>query len=131
MSGQEIQILYIEDERAPVDLVQQALKPLGYNITRAVSGQQALALMQQQRPNLVLLDLMMPDMNGWDVYRAMKNDETLAQIPVVVITARSSEYERMVIHDLPPAEDYIVKPFDVERVVTIVKKLLTAPTESA
>ncbi len=130
MSGQETHILYIEDERAPFDLIQQALKPLGYTVARATSGQQGLALMQKHPPDLVLLDLMMPDVNGWDVYRAMKNDEALADIPVVVITARSSEYDRMVIQDLPPADDYIVKPFDVERVVTIVQKLLTAPTES-
>jgi DNA-binding response OmpR family regulator len=131
MSDKEIHILYIEDERAPFELLQQAFKPLGYRISRAASGRQGLAAIRKRKPDLILLDLMMPDVNGWDVYRAIKTDETLANVPVVVITARSSEYDRLVISDLPPAQEYIVKPFDVEKVVGIVQKLLTAPSAPA
>lgn len=120
----EAYILYIEDERAPFDLVQQALKPLGYTVARATSGKQGLTMMRKKKPDLLLLDLMMPDVNGWDVYRTIKSDETLADVPVLVITARSSEYERTVINDLPPAEEYIVKPFDVEQVIRVVQKFV-------
>lgn len=121
--AQESQILYIEDERATFDLVSQALKPLGYRVVRAASGQQGLTLMQKQKPDLLLLDLMMPDLNGWDVYRAVKTDEKLTNLPVVVISARLSEHERTVIADLPEADGYIVKPFDVEQVISLVQKL--------
>jgi DNA-binding response OmpR family regulator len=118
----ETHILYIEDERSTFDLVHQALKPLGYRLIRATSGQQGLNLMRKQKPAVLLLDLMMPDVNGWDVYRAVKTDTTLADIPVIVITARDSDLERTVIADLPKADAYIVKPFDVEQVIQAVKK---------
>ena len=122
--AKEPHILYIEDERATFDLVNQALKPLGYRVVRANSGQQGLTMMKKQKPDLLLLDLMMPDVNGWDVYRAVKTDETLADIPVIVITARLSDYDRTVIADLPQADGYIVKPFDVEQIVQIVQNFV-------
>jgi CheY-like chemotaxis protein len=117
-------ILYIEDERAAFDLVNQALKPLGYRVARATSGRQALDMLKKQKPDLLLLDLMMPDINGWDVYRAVKTDESLAEVPVIVISARLSEHERTVIGDLPQADAYIIKPFDVEQVISAVQKLI-------
>ena len=122
--AKEAHILYIEDERATFDLVNQALKPLGYRVVRANSGQQGLTMMKKQKPDLLLLDLMMPDVNGWDVYRAVKTDETLADIPVIVITARLSDYDRTVIADLPQADGYIAKPFDVEQIVQIVQNFV-------
>lgn len=121
--AQEPQILYIEDERAAFDLVSQTLRPLGYKVVRAASGQQGLVLMQKQPPDLLLLDLMMPDLNGWDVYRAVKTDEKFAGLPVIVISARLSEHERVIIADLPEADGYIVKPFDVEQVISLVQKV--------
>ncbi|MBI1878390.1 MAG: response regulator [Chloroflexi bacterium] len=115
-------ILYIEDDRSTFELVHQTLKPLGYQVVRATSGQQGLTMMKKQKPDVLLLDLMMPDVNGWDVYRAIKTDETLANIPVIVITARSSDLDRTVIMDLPKVDEYIVKPFDVELVIQAVQK---------
>ena len=117
-------ILYIEDERSTFDLISQALKPLGYRVVRATSGRQGLAMIKKEKPALLLLDLMMPDLNGWDVYRAVKTDETLANIPVIVISARLGEHERMVIANLPPADEYILKPFDVEQVIQAVQKFV-------
>ena len=75
-------------------------------------------------PDLLLLDLMMPDFNGWDVYRVMKGDEELADIPVIVVTARVPQHGRILIEDLPPVEDYITKPFDVEQLIRSVQNLL-------
>ena len=117
-------ILYIEDERSTFDLVSQALKPLGYRVVRATSGRQGLNMVKKEKPDLLLLDLMMPDLNGWDVYRAVKTDENLADIPVIVISARKGEQERMVIANLPPADEYILKPFDVEQVIRAVQKFV-------
>jgi two-component system, OmpR family, response regulator VicR len=122
--AQGSQILYIEDERTTFDLVSQALKPLGYRVTRATSGKQGLAMMKKQKPDLLLLDLMMPDINGWDVFRTIKSDETLADLPIIVISARLSEHERTIIADLPRADEYIIKPFDVEQVIRAVQKFV-------
>jgi two-component system, OmpR family, response regulator VicR len=122
--AKEPHILYVEDERATFDLVSQALKPLGYRVVRATSGQQGLAMIKKQKPDLLLLGLMMPDINGWDIYRSVKTNETLADMPVIVITALSTDQDRTVIADLPQADGYIVKPFDVEQVVRLVQKFV-------
>lgn len=121
--SKEPHILYIEDDHTTFELINQALKPLGYRVVRASSGRQGLTMMKKQKPDVLLLDLMMPDVNGWDVYRAIKLDESLADIPVIVVTARVSDVDRTIIADLPQVSDYIVKPFDVEQVIRAVQKL--------
>ncbi|MBN1991496.1 MAG: response regulator [Anaerolineae bacterium] len=120
-----IYILYIEDERPVIDLVREALKLAGYKVVGATSGQQGLAMMRERKPDLLLLDLMMPDINGWDVYREMKTDDDLTDIPVVVVSAKVPEHGRVIIEDLPPVEDYITKPFDVEQLIRSVKNILS------
>ncbi len=117
-------ILYIEDERPMLELVRQALKLFGYAVTGVTSGRQGLELMRKRKPDLLLLDLMMPDINGWDVYRAVKTDPELAGVPVVVITAKIPDRDRVIIDDLPPVDDYITKPFDVEHLIRAVQRLL-------
>jgi two-component system phosphate regulon response regulator PhoB len=117
-------ILYIDDERPALDLVAQALKLAGYNITGVTSGEQGLALMRQRKPDLLLLDLMMPHFSGWDVYRAMKSDESLADIPVIIITARVLTQGLTLIEGLPPVNDYLTKPFDVKRLIRAIQQWL-------
>jgi len=119
-----VYVLYIEDERPVIDLVRDALRLAGYKVVGATSGQQGLDLMRERKPDLLLLDLMMPDINGWDVYREMKTDETLADIPVIVVSAKAPDYDNVIIEDLPPVEDYISKPFDVEDLIRSVNSLL-------
>jgi DNA-binding response OmpR family regulator len=67
---------------------------------------------------------MMPDFNGWDVYREMKKDQDLANVPVIVVTAKIPTRNRVIVDDLPPVEDYITKPFDVEHLVRAVQTYL-------
>lgn len=117
-------ILYIDDERPTLDLVAQALKLAGYNISGVTSGEQGLAMMRQRKPDLLLLDLMMPYISGWDVYRAMKTDEFLADIPVIIITAKVLPQELTLIEGLPPVNDYLTKPFDVKRLIRAVQQWL-------
>ena len=117
-------ILYIEDERPVLELVREALKMAGHNITGATSGRQGIELMRQMTPSLVLLDLMMPDFNGWDVYREMKSDSALSSVPVIVITAHVPDRNRTIVDNLPPVDDYITKPFDVEQLIRSVENFL-------
>jgi len=117
-------ILYIDDERPTLDLVAQALKLAGYNISGVTSGEQGLALMRQRKPDLLLLDLMMPHVTGWDVYRAMKSDEALADVPVIIITARVLTQGLTLIEGLPPVNDYLTKPFDVKRLIRAIQQWL-------
>lgn len=124
MTSKDPYILYIEDERPMLELVRQSLKLAGYTVTGAGSGQEGLALMQETKPDLLLLDLMMPGTNGWDVYRAMKADQTLAQVPVIVITAKIPPRDLIIVEGLPPANDYVTKPFDIDSLIRAAQKLL-------
>jgi len=119
-----VYVLYIEDERPVIDLVREALKLAGYKVVGATSGRQGLALMRERKPDLLMLDLMMPDINGWDVYREMKKDKNLTDIPVIVVSAKVPEHGKVIIEDLPPVDDYITKPFDVEQLIRSVKNAL-------
>jgi CheY-like chemotaxis protein len=107
-----------------LELVRQSLKLAGYTITGAASGREGLKLMQQKKPDLLLLDLMMPGINGWDVYRAVKADETLANMPVIVITAKIPPTDLVIVEGLPPADDYVTKPFDIGSLVRARERLL-------
>ncbi len=117
-------ILYIEDERRAIALVREVLRPLGYDVVGATSGQDGLRKLRETKPNLLLLDLMMPNTNGFDVYRQMKQDESLATVPVIVVTVRIPKNGKFIISDLPPVDDYITKPFKLERLIRAVKKFL-------
>jgi CheY-like chemotaxis protein len=119
-----IYVLYIEDERPVIDLVREALKTAGYKVVGATSGRQGLTMMKERKPDLLLLDLMMPDINGWDVYREVKTDKQLADIPVIVVSAKVPDAGNIIIKDLPPVDDYLTKPFDVEDLIRSVNQLL-------
>jgi len=124
MNKQQPYILYIEDERHMFELVHRVLQRSGYEVTPASSGKQGLAMIKKRKPDLLLLDLMMPGINGWDVYREIKSDKVLANVPVIALSAKIPNKNRIIIDDLPPVDDYITKPFEVQRLVSSVEKLL-------
>lgn len=88
-------VLCIEDDTEMIDLIRLILQRRGFEVQGAGGGKEALELLSRDPlPDLVLLDLMMPDIDGWEVYRRMKADERLARIPVIVVTARSEHRPR-------------------------------------
>jgi two-component system sensor histidine kinase ChiS len=117
-------ILYIEDERPTIKLVREVLKISGFTVVGITSGHEGLDLMRSHKPALLLLDLMMPEPSGFDVYHEMKRDEKLADIPVIVISATVPRKTHISVEDLPPVEDYITKPFDLRRLTRSVKQIL-------
>lgn len=119
-------ILYIEDERPAIDLITQALEPEGFEVDGAISGEIALASMRRRKPDLILLDLLMPDQSGIDVYRQMKQDDSLADIPVIVISAVIPKQRFIIADDLPPVNDYITKPFKLTRLFRAIDNVLQA-----
>lgn len=123
-------VLYIEDERPVLDLVCQALKRAGYQITGLPSGAEGLAMMRKNKPALLLLDLMMPGVSGWDVYREMKGDEQLADIPVIVITAKVPNNDLVIVEDLPPVDEYLTKPFNIAQLIRSVQRFLPSELSS-
>ncbi len=118
-------ILHIEDEPEIIEIVNLTLKFSGYNnIKAALSGKHGLDMIRHHKPDLLLLDLMMPEMSGEEVYREIKTDAQLADIPVIIITANIPRHGCFIYKDLPPTDDYITKPFDIMRLITAVQNVL-------
>jgi len=87
-------ILCIEDEPEMIDLIRLILERKGFEVLGAVGGQEGIESIRREKPDLILLDLMMPDVDGWEVYRQMKADEALQHIPVVVVTAKAQSIDK-------------------------------------
>ena len=104
-------VVCIEDDPEFLALMQLMLYDTDVTIISAIGGEAGLEAVREHRPDLVLLDLMMPDMNGWDVCRAMRGDAELRQIPVIVVTALSTRYDRIYGERVAHVADYITKPF--------------------
>jgi len=113
-------VLVVDDERKIRDVVARYLEAAGFAVLVADSGQKALEVVAQARPDLVVLDLMLPDLSGEEVLRSVR---TLAEVPIIVLTAKSSEEDR-VANLRQGADDYLVKPFSPRELVARVEAVL-------
>ncbi len=122
-------VLCIEDDLEMIDLIRLILERKGIKVQSAVGGKQALEILSQDPlPDLILLDLMMPDMDGWIVYQRLKADVRTAHIPVIVVTARAQSIDRLIGLQIAKVNDYIVKPFSPHELLASVEKVLTRRT---
>jgi two-component system response regulator VicR len=122
-------VVYIEDEQEMIDLVRLILNRRGFEIIGANGGRDGLDLVRQMVPDLVLLDLMMPDMDGWDVYQQMKADDATQNIPVIVVTAKAQSIDKVLGLHIAKVDDYISKPFSPQELVDSVEKVLARRQE--
>jgi DNA-binding response OmpR family regulator len=118
------QVVYIEDEQEMIDLVRLILSRKGYEVIGANGGRQGLDLVRQQIPQLILLDLMMPDLDGWDVYQQIKADDAVRRIPVIVITAKAQSIDKVLGLHIAKVDDYISKPFSPQELIESVDKVM-------
>ena len=116
-------VLIIEDEVAIQNLVELNLKAAGFRTQVAGTGRRGLDLSRHETPAIVLLDLNLPDINGIDVCRALKSDPATADVPVIMVTARTDEVDRVVGFELG-ADDYVPKPFSPRELVLRVRAVL-------
>jgi two-component system, OmpR family, phosphate regulon response regulator PhoB len=116
-------ILVIEDERDLAGLVAFNLEKEGYKTIIACDGIQGLEMARQQNPDLILLDLMLPGMLGTEVCKLLKKAEETAQIPVIMLTAKGEEIDKVVGFEVG-ADDYVVKPFSIRELTLRVKAVL-------
>ena len=116
-------ILIIEDEKDIVDLVEYHLKQSGFSVIRALDGISGLEQAKKARPGFIILDLMLPGMNGKDLCRALKSDPLTRTIPILMLTARAEEMDRVIGLELG-ADDYVTKPFSPRELVLRVKAIL-------
>lgn len=124
MTADTKRIIYIEDEQEMIDLVRLILSRKGYQVKGAIGGQEGLDLVRAESPDLVLLDLMMPDMDGWEVYQQMKAGKTTRGIPVIVITAKAQNIDKVLGVHIAKVDDYISKPFSPQQLIESVEKVL-------
>jgi len=116
-------ILVVDDDREIVRLVRAYLERSGYEVLTAYDGETALHILRREHPDLMLLDLMLPGRNGMDVTRAVRGDAGLAAMPIIMLTARVEDHDKIVGLELG-ADDYVTKPFNPGEVVARVRAVL-------
>jgi two-component system phosphate regulon response regulator PhoB len=120
------QLLVVEDEQDLQDLLRYNLTREGFSVTATDSGEQALKLVAKSRPDLVLLDLMLPGIDGLEVCRTLKSDPNTSSIPIVMLTAKGEEPDVVVGLEMG-ADDYITKPFSPRVLIARLKAVLRRP----
>ena len=123
-------VLCIEDHPEMIELIRLILGRQGFDVDGAEGGREGLQAMQENPPDLVLLDLMMPDMDGWEVYRQIKANDQLKEIPVIAVTAKAQGIDRVLGLHIAGMDDFITKPFGPKDLVASVERVLGAPARS-
>src|SRR6186713_1601888 len=116
-------VLIVDDDPDIVRLVRYNLSHSGYEVQSAGTGREALELVQKQPPDLVVLDVMLPDVDGLEVCRTLRQQASSRRIPILMLTARGEEIDRVVGFELG-ADDYVAKPFSPRELVLRVKSIL-------
>ena len=120
-------ILLVEDEPDIRDTLSYNFEKEGFKVLSSPDGKSALKLLESNKPNIVILDLMLPDMSGLDLCRQIKNDKKLSNTSIIMLTAKSEEIDRIVGFELG-ADDYVTKPFSVRELILRVKVLIKKHT---
>ena len=116
-------ILIIEDEKDIVKMLDYNLKKEGFRAFSANNGEDGLDMVRKERPDLILLDLMLPEMDGLEVCKAVKNDTKTAHSPIIILTAKAQESDKIVGLELG-ADDYVTKPFSPRELIARIKAVL-------
>jgi DNA-binding response OmpR family regulator len=120
-------ILCVEDEPEMIDLIRLILGRRGFEVKGATGGVEGLKMIRDEKPDLILLDLMMPDMDGWEVYQQIKADEKTKGIPVIVVTAKAQSIDKVLGLHIAKVDDYIAKPFSPQDLLNSVERVLQKP----
>lgn len=123
-ADRRIRVMCVENETEMIDLVTVILGRSDIEVVGATSGEEGLEAMVAHKPDLVLLDLMMPEMDGWEVVKLMRADDRLHQVPVIVVSALGG-IDKTLGLKVAKVNDYIVKPFAPDELVTSVEKVLS------
>lgn len=116
-------ILVVDDDPEIVRLVQSYLRQAGYEVLAAANGEAALYTLRRERPDLLVLDLMLPDRDGWEITRTIRSDEALKATPIIMLTARIDDTDKIIGLEMG-ADDYVTKPFNPRELVARVRAQL-------
>jgi len=116
-------ILVVDDEPEAVELVEFNLKQAGYTVTTAADGAEALKKARAQIPDLIVLDVMLPEMDGFEICKTLRLDPSTAKVPILMLTAKAAEIDRVLGLELG-ADDYLTKPFSPRELLLRIKKII-------
>jgi two-component system phosphate regulon response regulator PhoB len=119
-------IVVIEDSRLICSILERRFQKAGYSVSVSLKGQEGLARIKKLYPDLIVLDLMLPDMPGEEICREIKRNERLHHIPVIILTAKADEADRIVARVIG-ADAFMTKPVDMEKLLEEVRRLLSRP----
>jgi phosphate regulon transcriptional regulator PhoB len=122
-------ILVVEDEVDVIKLLKYTLEKEGFKVNSATDGSLAMAEIRREPPDIVILDVMLPGLNGFEVCRQLRSNESFAHIPILIISAKSEEADRIVGLEIG-ADDYVTKPFSTREVVARVRALLRRSSQA-
>lgn len=122
-------ILIVDDEKGVRFVVRKILEAEGYQVTEARSGRNCLKKLEKETPDLILLDIMMPGMSGWETLKEIKNDPDLTGIPVAMLTVKKISADTMKKEEIGGLVDYITKPFSKEGLTESIRKILETSSE--
>jgi DNA-binding response OmpR family regulator len=128
MPDSKPRILIVDDEPDLLTVLRFGLEAAGFEVLQASDGEQALALARQHLPDLMILDLMLPRMDGYKVCRALKFDERYRALPILILSARSGEQDRRLAFDMG-ADAFMSKPYDMTALVKLIRARLRAPSQ--
>lgn len=117
-------VVCIEDEPEMIDLIELILNRRNFELVGAVGGREGIETVARLKPDLVLLDLMMPDVDGWEVYQQMKADPELRDIPVIVVTAKAQSIDKVLGLHIAKVDAYVTKPFGPQELMASVNEVL-------
>ena len=118
-------ILVVDDEKDITETLSFMLKAAGYDVITASDGEEGLKFAEEENPDLIILDVMMPKINGYKIARLLKYDNKYKHIPIIMVTARGQDSDKL-IGEETGANEYITKPFEFEEVLKSVRKHLEA-----
>ncbi len=117
-------IVYVEDDKDMVELVTTILNKRGFKIIGVTDSTKALTIIKKEKPTLILLDLMLPVIDGWEIYQKLKKNQETKNIPVVIITAKTETIDKILGLKVAKADGYICKPFRLQELIESIDSLI-------
>jgi len=117
-------ILVVDDDSNISELISVNLRAAGYDVLNAENGREALVAVILHKPDLVVLDIMMPQVDGWEVCKYIRDNSELEHIKIIMLTAKGTEKDKMIGRDIFRADDYMTKPFDIDELKMVIRKHL-------
>ena len=118
-------VVCVDDEAEMIDLVKFILIREQFVVTGASDGKMGLKIIKEMQPDLVILDLMMPEMDGWEVYQHMQAEKSMIDIPVIILTAKAQSIDRVLGLHIARVDAYLTKPFKPQELLEVIDRVLT------